>query len=137
MPKTTQLVITEKSKPGILAHVASALGVEGVNIKAFCAPDVSGGEGELRLLVNDLEKARDVLKSQKIKFREEPALVLSLENRPGALSAVAGLLKRDHININCAYLTPSREGKRAIVVLTVSDTDKALATLQDESLDEI
>ncbi len=136
MPAITQLVISEESKPGILAHVASVLGAAGVNIKAFSAPEVSG-HGHLRLLVNDVEKAKVALTGGHIKFREEAALVLSLENKPGALSEVAELLKHAKINIECAYLTPSREGKRAIVVLTVSDQQKALATLQDKSLDEI
>jgi len=63
--------------------------------------------------------------------------VLSLENSPGALSDVAEHLKQAKINIECAYLTPSREGRRAIVVMTVSNVQKALATLQDRSLDEI
>jgi hypothetical protein len=136
MPATTQLVIKEESKPGTLAKVAAVLGDAGVNIKAFSAPEVEG-HGHLRLLVNDLEKARAALKAGKIEFQEEAAMVLSLENKPGALSEVAELLKQAKINIKCAYLTPSREGKRAIVVLTVSNQQRALATLQRQSLDEI
>jgi hypothetical protein len=136
MPATTQLVIKEESKPGTLAKVAGVLGEAGVNIKAFSAPEVAG-HGHLRLLVNDLEKARTALKAGKVEFQEEAALVFSLENKPGALSEVAELLKQAKINIKCAYLTPSREGKRAIVVLTVSNQEKALALLQRQSLDEI
>jgi hypothetical protein len=136
MPAVTQFVISEESKPGTLAHVASVLGAAGVNIKAFSAPEVAE-HGHLRLLVNDVEKAKTALAKAAIKFREEEALVLSLENKPGALSEVAESLTQAKINIACAYLTPSREGKRAIVVLTVSDQQKALAALQDKSLDEI
>jgi hypothetical protein len=136
MPTTTQLLIEEQSKPGTLAMVASVLGKAGVNIKAFLAPEVAG-HGDLRVLVNDLDGARAALKAAKLKFREETALVLSLENSPGALSDVAEHLKQAKINIECAYLTPSREGRRAIVVMTVSNVQKALATLQDRSLDEI
>lgn len=137
MPTTTQLVISGKSKPGVIAQVASVLGEAGVNIKAFSAPEVTGaGTGKLRLLVADLEGARAALKTAKIKFKEETALLLSLKNQPGALMEVADLLTQNRINITCGYCTPSREGKRAIVVLTVSKTDKALALLRDQSLDE-
>ena len=136
MPTTTQLVISEQSKPGTLARVASVLGSAGVNIKAFSAPEVAG-HGTLRLLVNDLEGARSSLKAAKIKFKEEVALVLSLHNEPGALSAVAALLKQAKINIKCAYLTPSREGKRAVVVMTLSNIQKALDVLRGESLDNL
>ena len=135
MPTTTQLVISGQSKPGVLAKVASVLGEAGVNIKAFSAPEVTG-TGKLRLLVADVEAARSALKTAKIKFAEETALLLSLENKPGALKEVADLLTKSRINIKCGYCTPSREGKRAIVVLTVSNTDKALTILRNQSLDE-
>ena len=135
MPIATQLVINEKSKLGVLARVASVLGRAGVNIKAFSAPEVTG-TGKLRLLVSDVELARAALAAEKIRFKEETALILSLENRPGALAEVAHHLKEARVNIKCAYLTPSREGKRAIVVLTVSETQRALERLQGHSLDE-
>lgn len=135
MPTTTQLVISGQSKPGVIAQVASVLGEAGVNIKAFSAPEVTG-TGKLRLLVADLDGARAALKVAKIKFKEETALILSLKNQPGALMDVADLLTQNRINIKCGYCTPSREGKRAIVVLTVSNTNKALTLLQDQSLDE-
>jgi hypothetical protein len=135
MPTTTQLVISGQSKPGVMAQVAAVLGEAGVNIKAFSAPEVTG-TGKLRLLVADLDGARAALKAAKIKFKEETALLLSLKNQPGALMDVADLLTQNRINIKCGYCTPSREGKRAIVVLTVSNTNKALALLQDQSLDE-
>lgn len=135
MPTTTQLVISGQSKPGVMAQVAAVLGEAGVNIKAFSAPEVTG-TGKLRLLVADLDGARAALKSAKIKFKEETALLLSLKNQPGALMDVADLLTQNRINIKCGYCTPSREGKRAIVVLTVSNTNKALSLLQDQSLDE-
>ncbi len=135
MPITTQLVIREQSKPGVLARVASALAEAGVNIKAFSAPEATG-TGSLRLLVADVDRAREVLKQHKIKFKEETALILSLENRPGALSEVAEHLKAAKINITCGYCTPSREGKRAIVVLTLSNTQNAWEILRGQSLDE-
>src|SRR5438552_3593738 len=41
MPTTTQVVISEVSKPGVLARVTSVLASAGVNIKAFSAPEVT------------------------------------------------------------------------------------------------
>jgi hypothetical protein len=135
MPVASQIVITGQSKPGVLAQVVAVLAGAKVNIKAFSAPEVTG-KGNLRLLVSDVDQARAALRAAKVKFREETALVLSLENRPGALSDVADLLKKARINIKCGYCTPSREGSRAIVVLTVSNTSKALGLLRGQSLDE-
>jgi hypothetical protein len=135
MPTTTQLVISEQSKPGVLAQVAAVLGGAGVNIKAFSAPEVTG-KGKLRIIAADVDNARTALRRAKIRFREETALILSLENKPGALKQVADSLTKARINVKCGYCTPSREGKRAIVVLTVSNTSKALLILRNQSLDE-
>jgi len=88
------------------------------------------------MIVADVENARTALRRAKIKFREETALILSLENKPGALKQVADSLTKARINVKCGYCTPSREGKRAIVVLTVSNTTKALLILRNQSLDE-
>ena len=137
MPTTTQFVISGQSKPGVLAEVTAVLGAAGVNIKAFSAPEVVGqGQGKLRVIVADVDAARIALRKSKIKFREETALILSLENKPGALKQVADSLTRARINVKCGYCTPSREGKRAIVVLTLSNTTKALGVLRTQSLDE-
>jgi len=66
MPTTTQLVITEQSKPGVLARVASVLGEAGVNIKTFSAAEGIGTakirKGTLRFVVADLDRARVALK---------------------------------------------------------------------------
>ena len=139
MPTTTQFVIDVPNEPGELAHVATELGKAGVNIKAFSAPEAakSGASGKLRFILADPEAARAALKAAKIAFSEETALVLSLPNRPGALSEVAGHLTKAQINIICGHYTPSREGGKAIVVLTVSDTEKAVEVLHSHSLDVI
>ena len=115
--------------------MAKGVGEEKVNIKAFFATEGTG-TGKLGLLVAEHGGARAALKAEKIKCTEETALLWSLENKPGALKEVADLLTKARINIKCGYCTPSREGKRAIVVLTVSHTAKALTILQDQSLDE-
>jgi hypothetical protein len=94
------------------------------------------GNDKHRVLVSDDEGERTDLSGARYTFSEETALILSLENKPGALNEVADLLTRARINIKCGYCTPSREGKRAIVVLTVANTEKALSILRDQSLDE-
>lgn len=138
MPTTTQFVIAEQSKPGVLARVADALGSAGVNIKAFSALENTGaGAGTLRFVLADPDRARTALSGAKIAFTEETALVLSLPNRPGALSDVAQHLAKAHINIVCGYYTPSREGGKAIVILTVSETERAVEVLRAQSLDVI
>jgi hypothetical protein len=123
MAKITQIVLTAESKPGVLAKVCDALGKAGVNITALCAGE-STGRGKVRLAVSDAARAKEALAAAKIRCREEPALLLSLEDRPGALAAVASRLAAARINVKCAYATTSGGG-RAQVVLVVANPDKA------------
>src|SRR5262249_53223020 len=123
MAKTTQITVSAESKPGVLARVADTLAKAGVNISAVCAGE-SAGRGKIRLVVSDPARAKQALAAAKIRCAEEPALVLSMEDRPGALAAVASKLAAAKINIKCAYASTSGGGT-AQVVLVVANPDKA------------
>ncbi len=125
MAKITQLTVTAQSKPGVLAKVARTLADAGVNITALCAAE-SAGRGKLRLVVSDPGRAKQALAAAKIRCGEEPALLLSLEDRPGALAGVASRLAAAKINIKCAYATtPAPGGGACQVVVAVANADKA------------
>jgi hypothetical protein len=123
MAKTTQITVTAESRPGVLAKVSDALAKAGVNILAVCAGDTAA-RGKIRRVVSDPPRARAALAAAKIRCGEEPALLLSMENRPGALAAVASKLAAAKINIKCAYATTSGGGVAQAVVV-VADPDKA------------
>jgi hypothetical protein len=122
MAKTTQITVTAESKPGVLAKVCDALGKAGVNIVAVCAAE-SAGRGKIRLVVSDPARAKQALTDAKIRCAEEPALVLSMDDRPGALAEAASKLAAAKINIKCAYA--STGGGKAQVVVVATNLDKA------------
>ena len=122
MAKTTQITVTAESKPGVLAKVCEALANAGVNIVAVCAADAAG-RGKIRLVVSDPARAKEALVAAKIRCGEEPALLLSMDDRPGALASVASRLAAAKINIKCAYATTG--GGKAQVVVVVANPDKA------------
>ncbi len=123
MAKATQITVSAESKPGVLAKVSAALAKAGVNISAMCASEAAG-RGKLRLIVSDGARAKQALADAKIRCAEEPALLLSLDDRPGSLADVAGRLAAAKINVKCAYATSGGGGK-AQVVLVVANPDKA------------
>jgi hypothetical protein len=128
MAKTTQITVTAESKPGVLAKVSDALGKAGVNIVAVCAGEAAG-RGKIRLVVSDPARAKEALAGAKIRCSEEPALLLSLDDHPGALAGVTSRLAAAKINIKCAYATTGAGGK-AQVVLVVPNLDKAERALE-------
>ena len=124
MARITQLTVSAQSKPGVLAKVCAALARAGVNITAVCAAE-SSGRGRIRLVVSDPARAKQALTAAKIRCGEEPALLLSLDDRPGALAAVAARLASAKVNIKCAYATVASAGAPAQVVVAVANSEKA------------
>jgi len=124
MAQVKQITVTAESKPGVLAKVCAALAGANVNILAVCASD-AGGRGKLRLVVSDPGRAKQALADAKIRCGEEPALALTLDDRPGSLGRVAEKLAAAKINIKCTYASTGGAGGSAQVILVVPNPDKA------------
>ena len=127
MPKTTQLTLTLQSKPGVLAKISRTLADAGVNIVALSAAEAAG-RGKIRMIASDPARAKEALAAAKLRASEEPAIVLTLDNRPGTLAGISEKLAGAKINIKSAYATASGPGT-VTLVLTVSNADKAQALL--------
>ena len=128
MPKVTQLAVTLANKPGTLAPICSTLGKAGVNISALFAPEIRG-KGKVRLLVDNLDKAKEVLKAAKVRFSEEEAIAMELDNKPNVSTEVAEKLSKAKINIKYAYATATEGSAKTTVILSVPNVAKALSVL--------
>jgi len=128
MPKVSLVTVTLQNKPGALAKLCSTLRDAGVNISAVDGV-VIAGRGKVRLLVDNPDKAKDALKAAKIRFSEEEAIAIELDNRPGALAEVAEKLAQAKINIKRAYATTPEGSAKATVILAVPNVAKALSAL--------
>jgi len=123
MAQVKQITLTALSKPGVLARICGVLSGAGVNLVAICAAD-GNSRSRLRMLVSDPARARQALAVAKIRCGEEPALLLTLDDKPGSLGRVAERLAAAKINIKCTYATTGGGGT-AQVVLVVPNPDKA------------
>ena len=123
MPKTTQLVLSLQSKPGVLADISKALAAARVNILTLSAAEAAG-RGKIRMIVSNPVAARRTLRKARIRFSEEPAFTKRLRNKPGALARAVAKLARARVNIKTAYATTAGRGG-ATVVITVSNASKA------------
>lgn len=125
MPKVNQLTVPVENRPGTLAHLTKVLGKSKVNIQGFLLT-TSGGKGFVKLIVDDVEKAKEVLYEAGLPYFEQAVLHAKLANVPGALGRFAEKLAAKKINILSGYQTIEKDSKRASVVLEVSHLDKAL-----------
>ena len=83
------------NKPGVLAQVCQALADAKINIKALTLVD-SQEHGVLRLVIEDGQRARPVLKALNVPVSETDVLCIELANRPGAMADVCKALSRTH-----------------------------------------
>ena len=122
MPVKKQISIIQENRVGSLFKVCTALIRKKVNIVALCIHDVNE-YGILRLVVDNPGRARQVLTREKLTFSATNVIAFELSHEPGALAKVTKKLAREQINIEYAYA--SGTGERALIIMKVSDTDKA------------
>jgi hypothetical protein len=125
MPKANQLTVRCENRLGTLAHIAKVMGDADVNILGFLLT-TSGTKGHVKLIVDDVEKAKEALDDEGLSYAEQIVLHAKLANVPGALGHFAGKLAARKINILSGYQTIERDSKKASVVLEVSNLDRAL-----------
>jgi hypothetical protein len=122
--KTKQLSITSDDRPGTLSRIAKLLGEWDVNIVAMsCAP--LGVQGTVHVVVDDMERAKNVLDREHVSYTEQDVLHVELENLPGCLGQFAEKLAEQNINITTAYGSAVKGCKKATVIFKVSDLDRA------------
>jgi hypothetical protein len=125
MPKARQLTIHCRNRPGKLAQIAEVMGDAGVNIQGFLLT-TSGSKGQVKIVVDDLGKAKEALQDAGLFYTEQLVLHARLANVPGALARFAGKLAARKINIVSGYQTVEKDSRRAGIVLEVSNLERAL-----------
>ena len=114
------LTVVLEDRPGTLAALGEALGKGGVNVEGICAVP-AGGKATVHVLVEDSSAARQALQKAGVQVAgEQDVLVMSMEDMPGSLGAVARKLASAGVNITVLYLAT-----RTRVVIAASDMAKA------------
>lgn len=126
--KVEQISIFIENKSGRLAEVTRILGEAGVNIRALSLADTSDF-GILRLIVNDREKAKQVLKEKGFTVSKTEVVAVEVPDRPGGLSQILQSLDRESINVEYMYAFVERCGENAVIIFRFDETEKAIGAL--------
>ena len=124
-----QISIFIENKSGRLAEVTRILGDAGVNIRVLSLADTSDF-GILRMIVNDVEKAKLVLKEKGFTVNKTEVIAVEVPDRPGGMSNILQVIDNNHINIEYMYAFVERGGGNAVIIFRFDDTVKALETLR-------
>jgi len=151
----TEISLFLKNVPGELGKLASLFSNEGINIDALTIQDASSyvqnlfeARGKsikriasvasynsmrkdsaqfalIRMIVDQTDKAIDLLSKNDYLFDIMPVMTLELENKPGALADIANKFGKEGININYVYGTVSSPDEKCLFVFCPEDIDLA------------
>lgn len=120
----TDLTIELEDKPGTVAAAAEALGKAGVNIEGFAGFE-TGGKGIAHVLVEDASRARQALQTAGARVTgEQQAIVVDIEDKPGALGSVTRKIAQAGVSVNAVYLATKTR-----VVIGGRDIEKVRAAV--------
>lgn len=97
-----QLMIMVDNKVGKLAEVTSAISSSGINLVAICAYEIENMVA-MMFVTEDNNAAKKLLESAGLKVQEEEVILLSVENKPGALQTVTNQLAEAGADLTLIY----------------------------------
>ncbi len=123
-----QITVSLENVPGKLSEVSGYLGENGINIIALSVADTADLSA-VRFVVNDPEKASNILRSYGFPIKVSDVLAVETPNHPGGLNAILKPLKQVSINVNYLYTSLGGAGK-TVVIVGVDKIDEAVQVLK-------
>ncbi len=131
--RVEQISVFLENRAGRLAEITRVLGDAGVNIRALSLADTSDF-GLLRLIVNDNDKAKAVLKERGFTVGKNNVVAVEVEDRPGGLNTILEILSKENINVEYMYAFVQHTGENAVIIFRFDDTDAAVKVLLDNNI---
>jgi hypothetical protein len=128
-----QISVFVENKPGRIERITEILAKAKVNIRAFT---LSGSYeyGVMKFLVDQPNKALEVLSAQGISASKREIVAVLMEDRPGGLHRIARAFSQRQMNIEDAYGFVIEDKKRAVMVLDVEKISEAKRALKEEGI---
>lgn len=127
-----QISIFLENRPGALSEVIDTLRESGINMRAL---SLSEGLdiGYLRIIVDEHDRAVDVLRRAGHLVIEREIVLLKVSNEPGGLATAVDAWARAGINIEYAYSADDESADKSLIVARVNDLKKAIEVLHPAS----
>ncbi|MGE5583139.1 MAG: ACT domain-containing protein [Bacillota bacterium] len=127
------LSIFIQNKPGQLEKITKILADNQINLKAFSIAS-AGDYGVAKIVVNDLEKAYQLLKQNNITVSKRKILIAKVPDRPGGLHNLLTILSANQINIEDCYGFVIENRREAAIVIEVEKYPLAEEILQSHKV---
>ena len=127
--KLKQLVVSIENSPERLCEVTSALGDAGINLRALNLVD-TGAFGQLRLLVSNVSKARQILMQLHIPAFENEVIAARIPDKPKSLASVLKPLTDAGVYVVFMYAFSGFSQDNAVMIFRFNDNDRAIELLE-------
>lgn len=129
--RVEQIAVFLENKSGRLAEITSVLKEKNINIRALSVADTADF-GILRLIVDDVERAKTALKDNKFTVAKTDVVAVEVADKVGGLAAVLKTLDASAINVEYMYAFVNKSGDNAVLIFRFDEMDRAIKDLQDE-----
>lgn len=126
-----QVSVFLENKPGTLSKLTSVLAKHNINIRALSLADTNDF-GIVRMLVNDVYEATNVLKEENFVAKFTPVLAYKISDETGSLDELLKFFSESEINIEYMYAFAGK--KDAYMIFRVNDTKKSESILTAKGL---
>lgn len=133
MADVKQISVFINNKPNQLNEAVKHLKEAGINIRAMSLADTKDF-GILRIVVNDTQKACDVLKNSGYAVIITEVVTVSVPDTAGQLSRVLEVLGGEGVNVEYLYAFLGTSEKSVSFVIRVDDNTKASVALTNSGI---
>ncbi len=123
-----QISIFIENKKGSLAEVTKFISESKINLKALSIADTQDF-GILRLITDEPDRARDILKDEGYTVTATSVLAVELDDTPGSMASILEVLSNADIVVEYTYAFMSKVENKAYMIFRVDDNKKATESL--------
>jgi hypothetical protein len=129
-----QISVFLENTTGRLCEVTRTLAQAGINLRAINIADTAEF-GILRLIVDKTEEAAAALKAANFTITMTTVAAVEIEDKPGSLDEVIGMVQKSGINIEYLYASLGGDvskggGGKAVVIFKLEDHEKGFGLLE-------
>jgi len=120
--KLKQISVFLENRPGALEEPCRVLAEAGINLSALCLADTEKF-GILRLIVQDWERAAQLLREAGFVVKVTDVLAVEVPDRPGGLYEVLQVFHKKGLSVEYMYAFPSRQGDKAVLIFRLHNLE--------------
>ncbi|MDF2942431.1 MAG: hypothetical protein K0S01_1289 [Herbinix sp.] len=125
-----QLSVFVQNEIGSLAGVTTVLKDNMINLRAIASFDTPEF-AILRIVVDQPEKAKEILNSHGFAVKMSEAVAVELEDKPGELDGMLHVIADAKLGVNYIYSIVLRNGKAPLMIVNTEDLSRTAAVLKE------